>query len=148
MGLFKRKKKEQEATPAPEVVSAGGDLVTAGSDPQSLTGNQSASAPAPTITTADGQAVTDPQLIAVITAAMQASAGIPQEHIAAITAAVRMMEEASGYGYGWERERRPVFRGRPPGWEGLYVQKIDRRAGRLPAWGEMGNREQIDTRRF
>jgi hypothetical protein len=30
----------------------------------------------------------------------------------------------------------------------LQIRKIDRAAGVIPAWGVMGNREQIDTRRF
>jgi ribosomal protein L39E len=30
----------------------------------------------------------------------------------------------------------------------LRVSKIDRSARVIPAWGVMGNREQIDTRRF
>ena len=30
----------------------------------------------------------------------------------------------------------------------LYIQKINRNAGALPAWGAMGRQEAIDTRRM
>jgi hypothetical protein len=67
------------------------------------------------------------ELIAVLGAAVAASA--TDEHIAAIAAALAAYEEGSAV-------------------SNLSIKKIDRTAGVIPAWGVMGNREQIDTRRF
>jgi hypothetical protein len=66
------------------------------------------------------------ELIAVLTAGVSASAN--EEYVAAIAAALAAYEGASS---------------RP-----LIIRKIDRRVGVLPVWGQMGVREQIDTRRF
>jgi hypothetical protein len=66
------------------------------------------------------------ELIAVLGAAVMASQA--NDHIAVIAAALAAYE-------GNDADR-------------LYIRKIDRSAGVIPAWGVMGNREQIETRRF
>jgi hypothetical protein len=72
-------------------------------------------------------AAKDAELIAVLSAAVAASD--ESERIAAIAAALAAYEDGGAM-------------------SGLRVSKIDRTAGVIPAWGVMGNREQIDTRRF
>jgi hypothetical protein len=67
------------------------------------------------------------ELLAVLTAAVAASSS--DEHIAVIAAALAAYE-----GDGAHTD--------------LRVQKINRTAGVIPAWGIMGNREAIDSRRF
>jgi hypothetical protein len=67
------------------------------------------------------------ELIAVLGAAAAASG--TDEHIAAIVAALAAYEDDAAAG-------------------SLYIKKIDRAAGAIPAWGVMGNREQIETRKF
>ncbi|MDR2162938.1 MAG: hypothetical protein LBO70_03230 [Clostridiales Family XIII bacterium] len=67
------------------------------------------------------------ELLAVIGAAVAASGA--DEHVAAIAAALAAYEDSASASE-------------------LYIRKIDRAAGVIPVWGIMGNREQIDTRRF
>jgi hypothetical protein len=67
------------------------------------------------------------ELVAVLGAAVAASG--TQEHIAVIAAAL------AAYGDGGMASD-------------LHIRKLDRSAGVVPAWGVMGNREQIDMRRF
>jgi hypothetical protein len=69
----------------------------------------------------------DSELLAVIGAAVAASSS--DEHIAVIAAALAAYEED-----GVRTD--------------LRIQKINRVAGIIPAWGIMGNREAIDSRRF
>jgi hypothetical protein len=71
--------------------------------------------------------VKDGELIAVLSAAVAASGS--DEHIAAIAAALAAYEDGGVT-------------------SALHISKIDRTAGILPAWGVMGNREQIETRKF
>jgi hypothetical protein len=89
MGLFKKKKKNENANVAP-----------AGSDSE---------------------------LMAVLSAAVAAASS--DEHIAVIAAALAAYEDGGAQ-------------------TDLVIRKIDRAAGTIPAWGVMGNREQIDTRRM
>jgi outer membrane receptor protein involved in Fe transport len=72
-------------------------------------------------------AAKDEELIAVLSAAVAASD--ESERIAVIAAALAAYEDGGAV-------------------SGLRVSKINRTAGAIPAWGVMGNREQIDTRRF
>jgi hypothetical protein len=67
------------------------------------------------------------ELLAVLTAAVAASSS--DEHIAVIAAALAAYEGDGAH-------------------TNLHVQKINRTAGVIPAWGIMGNREAIDSRRF
>jgi hypothetical protein len=72
-------------------------------------------------------AVMNEELLAVLGAAVAASQ--TDEHIAAIAAALAAYEDGGAV-------------------SDLFIRKIDRRAGVIPAWGVMGNREQIETRKF
>jgi hypothetical protein len=67
------------------------------------------------------------ELLAVLGAAVAASSS--DEHIAVIAAALAAYE-----GGGAQSD--------------LRIQKLNRRAGTIPAWGVTGNREQIATRVF
>jgi hypothetical protein len=76
---------------------------------------------------ATGSAVAVDELLAVIGAAVAASDSA--EHIAVISAAIAAYEGDSVQ-------------------SNLRIGKIDRTAGRIPAWGVAGNRESIDVRRM
>jgi hypothetical protein len=67
------------------------------------------------------------ELVAVFGAAVAASR--TDEHIAAIAAALAAYEDGGAL-------------------SDLFIRKIDRTAGVIPAWGVMGNREQIESRKF
>ncbi|MDR1496261.1 MAG: hypothetical protein LBS67_05005 [Clostridiales Family XIII bacterium] len=67
------------------------------------------------------------ELLAVLGAAVAASRS--DEHVAVIAAALAAYEDSGAS-------------------SDLYIRKIDRTAGVVPAWGVMGNREQIATRMF
>jgi hypothetical protein len=69
----------------------------------------------------------DSELMAVLSAAVAAASS--DEHIAVIAAALAAYEDGGAQ-------------------TDLRIRKIDRAAGVIPAWGVMGNREQIDTRRM
>jgi hypothetical protein len=69
----------------------------------------------------------DAELMAVLSAAVAAASS--DEHIAVIAAALAAYEDGGAQ-------------------TDLRISRIDRAAGTIPAWGVMGNREQIDTRRM
>ncbi|MDR1067971.1 MAG: hypothetical protein LBL36_01850 [Clostridiales Family XIII bacterium] len=97
-----------------------------------------------------GQAGNNPvgdELAAVLSAAVNAYeadnfmsfAGSPaQMELAAVISATVAAYEGGGTGF--------PYIGTGP--SGLYIRKINRSAGYAPAWGVMGNRDAIDSRRF
>ncbi|MDR0596519.1 MAG: hypothetical protein LBG50_03155 [Clostridiales Family XIII bacterium] len=76
---------------------------------------------------ADTPAGMDGELLAVLGAAVAASSS--DEHIAVIAAAIAAYEDGGAQ-------------------TNLRVQKINRVAGVIPAWGMLGNREAIESRRI
>jgi hypothetical protein len=126
MGWFKRKKKAVEIIETEKLTVSDGK--GAG------------------ITVEGGVPVGD-ELTAVLSAAVAsyeadsftAFAGSPaQMELAAVISAAVAAYESGGVNF--------PYIGTGP--SGLYVRKLNRNAGFVPAWGVMGNREAIDARRF
>jgi hypothetical protein len=177
MGLFKRKKKNIEATPqgkASIAESTNASTAKVHTPDASTNGAPTPDASLrarPAISPVDespialeeqiaalaaAAAIQADDITAVISAAVAAYEadtyggtinGIPAAHVAAITAAIAEIDSGDTTGDRYEKYDHAVPR-RPEGWQGLYVQRIRRVSKSLPAWGVAGNREVIDSRRM